>query len=65
MLVLGVVIWYLVPQRANVQTSSRKRHAPQKQPAQSGAGSFCHSCGEAAQPGDKFCRACGVELRSG
>jgi hypothetical protein len=24
---------------------------------------YCHACGHAAQPGDRFCRKCGTELR--
>lgn len=26
---------------------------------------YCHECGTRASPGDRFCRACGVKLRSG
>lgn len=31
--------------------------------AQTGRARFCHNCGAKADPGDRFCRECGTELR--
>jgi hypothetical protein len=65
-MIAGVVIWYMLPQRraANV---IRKRH-PLGSPItgiknEPGEALFCHQCGQRAQPGDIFCRSCGTKLR--
>jgi hypothetical protein len=63
LMVLGVVIWYLVPQRKQ-PASARKRHVPVAPKNEKGSGNvFCTSCGTRAQPGDLFCRSCGTKLR--
>ena len=64
LLVLGVVVWYLLPQRKQ-EPVKRKRHTPaSRKPAQPGGTNFCHNCGHPAQSGDKFCRSCGARLRT-
>jgi len=34
------------------------------EPAKKAAGRFCPQCGQAARPGDQFCRKCGTKLRT-
>ena len=64
MMILGIVIWYLVPRRTQKRVP-RKRHAPTPpgKVAQGPAGVFCHNCGERSQADDVYCRACGTKLR--
>jgi hypothetical protein len=66
-MVAGVAIWYMLPQR-RMASVSRRRHtlsptstaSGKKEP---GTALFCHHCGQRAQPGDIFCRSCGTKLR--
>lgn len=74
LLIGGGVIWYR--RSGNVQFRSSETKA-QRRPRtraskpgevseeQDGAGVYCHQCGKRASPGDRFCRACGAELRLG
>lgn len=67
LMVLGVVIWYLVPQRTGFsrrQQSAppRKRHTPAAR-SEGPPGAFCHNCGTRSQAGDQYCRSCGAKLR--
>ncbi len=63
-LMLVVGLWYLAPQRIR-NMGNRKRHSPHRTGEHvQEHGIFCHNCGEPSRPGDKFCRACGVKLRT-
>jgi hypothetical protein len=46
----------------------RKRHAVRSaaEPGEADGGQVhCSQCGKRAQPGDRFCRACGARIRRG
>lgn len=52
-----------------VVSQQQKARKPSKRPAQSqaqqaSAVKFCHTCGVAFRPGDRFCRQCGQALKS-
>ncbi len=63
-LILGGGVWYWLSGRSSsgAMGRARKRHAtqPEDVPADS---AYCPQCGKRAQPGDRFCRACGTKLR--
>lgn len=66
---LGVLVWlsFARPELfTRTPERSRKRHVRR---ASGGAKYqsavvYCHACGRRAEPGDRFCRACGEQLRS-
>lgn len=66
LVVAGWVYWS--SSRTNrVATNSRKRHVArvsESEPAGNGQ-VHCSQCGKRAEPGDRFCRACGARLRRG
>lgn len=73
-LVGGGVWWFGRSQRKIQQAEARprpprvkaKKHPPRPRPIAPPAEKltvFCHQCGQAAQPGDTFCRNCGTKLR--
>ncbi|RME89020.1 MAG: zinc ribbon domain-containing protein [Anaerolineae bacterium] len=56
----GLYFW----QSSRPAPSKRKRHATRREAVVSdGEAIYCHQCGKRAQPGDRFCRACGTRLR--
>jgi len=63
-LILAGGVWYWLSGRSGGDLSghARKRHSSQveDEPAES---VYCSQCGKRAQPGDRFCRACGSKLR--
>lgn len=61
-LIIGGGAWYWLSGRSSGSGPTRKRHAAQteEEPA---ASAYCSQCGKRAQPGDRFCRACGTKLR--
>jgi hypothetical protein len=75
-LIAGGAIWYVQSGRrkpsskpgqrqrhkAAAQVPARSEPAPTK-PASGQTQIYCHQCGRRASPGDKFCRACGTQLR--
>ncbi len=63
-LILVVGLWYLAPPRIR-EMGNRKRHPSRRvNGATQEKSVFCHNCGAQSQPGDKFCRVCGVKLRT-
>jgi hypothetical protein len=60
LIVVGVV-WYWLSGR-ETSNHGRKRHASQAE-SMGADQAYCHQCGMRAQPGDKFCRACGIRLQ--
>ncbi len=62
-LILGGA-WYFWQSSREEPPRRRRRHAPRRG-TQIGDGQaiYCHQCGKRAQPGDRFCRACGTRLR--
>lgn len=55
----GIYMWKSGVRRS---PTSRKRHAPPPQADETDA-IYCYQCGKRAQPGDVFCRTCGMRLR--
>ncbi len=68
LLIVGGGLWYwqsgrqqAVPHR---ELHRRNKHAENLAAEGSEASNiYCHQCGKRAGPGDRFCRACGTELR--
>lgn len=74
----GLIVWQLTlrangrrvrkpsPRRVQSTTPAIVRPAkdanPKRKVATTQPKRFCHECGEQAQPGDRFCRACGTPL---
>jgi hypothetical protein len=65
--------WYVGRQQG--RKASRQRKPQPSRPAPKGGATttptkkppvarYCHNCGQAAQPGDTFCRHCGAQLKS-
>jgi hypothetical protein len=73
LLILGVVllvgggVWYWQSGKRKEKTpETRRRRKPAAERSQTGSTEsyvYCHSCGKRADPGDRFCRACGTPLR--
>jgi hypothetical protein len=61
LIVVGVV-WYWLSGRETSGDHGRKRH-PSQVEGKGTEQAYCHQCGMRAQPGDKFCRACGIRLQ--
>ena len=68
---LGIVafgsfrFWQASREEANARRSkSTRRGRRTKASGGSGKVVFCHECGTQSQPGDRFCRNCGVRLRN-
>ncbi len=64
-LIVGGAWWYWQsgrgtdrpqPRRKRKSAASRKIGGPEEH-------AYCHQCGKRAAPGDRYCRACGTELR--
>ncbi len=64
--------WYLGRQQGRKASRSRKpqpsRPRPRADsptpPRKTPPARYCHKCGQAAQPGDTFCRHCGAQLKN-
>jgi hypothetical protein len=73
LLLFGGGLWYWQSSRNKAEQVRRPRHKPagQRQPPANTTSApgqdniYCHQCGKRAGPGDKFCRACGTQLRPG
>jgi hypothetical protein len=64
LMMIGGVAWYLQSGRTTQPVPARRRHrSPQMDDTSATDGSFCHECGKKSAPGDRFCRACGTQLR--
>ena len=71
-LILAGLLWFYQQRRVNLAAAStnRRRHTypPREKstsaPASSNGTIYCHQCGKRANPGDTFCRSCGVKLRT-
>lgn len=71
MLIAGGLIWSIIINRRPAQETiarRRRRAASHSDPtvvAETGdsLAIYCHQCGKRANPGDRFCRACGSRLR--
>lgn len=68
-LLLGGGLWYYQSGRNHNQEQvtrrRNRRKVPQSESSESDEEGFiyCHQCGKRANPGDRFCRACGTQLR--
>lgn len=67
-LIIGGGVWYWRSGRQKPQTT-RSRRVRRRASATIDSGGaaegnvYCHQCGKRAAPGDRFCRACGTQLR--
>lgn len=63
-LILGGGAWYWLSGRSSSAGTgrARRRHTAQTDDDAT-ASAYCSQCGKRAQPGDRFCRACGTKLR--
>lgn len=61
----GGGLWFYQSRRQGQISPARRRHSAPARPdtAQSDGDVYCHQCGRRAAAGDRFCRACGAELR--
>ncbi len=72
LLILAGAVWYWRTSRMDVPEPSRRRRrrpkgrettVPKGGGVPQGMTVYCHQCGRRAEPGDRFCRACGARLR--
>jgi uncharacterized OB-fold protein len=56
----GLYMWKSGTRRSS---ASRKHHAQTQQASETSA-VYCYQCGKRAQPGDVFCRTCGMRLKA-
>lgn len=78
LIISGTLIWQGLKERSQQQQKKKelvrrqsprsspvlsKRRAAPIPPATGEAAQFCHQCGRAAQPEDRFCRQCGTQLK--
>jgi hypothetical protein len=65
LLLLLALAWQLWGDRLTTARAgaSRKPRPAHRSRRAANAVRYCHQCGEAAQPGDRFCRACGTRLK--
>jgi hypothetical protein len=59
--IAGFVVW----QRGNQVTKVVKRQKPRQPKEGEDEFIYCSQCGKRAQPGDVFCRTCGMRLKRG
>jgi hypothetical protein len=65
-LVAGGIVWYWISGRnSGTPLKARKRHAVANIDEDENEQAYCSQCGKRAQPGDRFCRACGARLKRG
>jgi hypothetical protein len=63
LIVSGIVAgFYMWKNGTRRSFGSRKRHEQGEQASETEA-IYCHQCGKRAQPGDVFCRTCGMRIR--
>jgi len=69
LLIVGGAIWYWQSGREqpDVKPKGRRRKpsARSEGTVEEEGHAYCHQCGKRALPGDRFCRACGSQLRTG
>ena len=69
LLMVGGAIWYWQSGREQPEVkpkgSRRKPSANIEGTVEEEGHAYCHQCGKRASPGDRFCRACGSQLRTG
>lgn len=69
LLIVGGGWWYWQSGRTKARPERRARHKPAAQrnaaPVAAENQVYCHQCGKRAVPGDRFCRTCGTQLRTG
>lgn len=67
LLIIGGGVWYWQSGRNKEESEPRPRHKPaaERQAVSSEGYIYCHQCGKRAASGDRFCRTCGAQLRTG
>ena len=67
LLIVGGGFWYWQSGRERPQAQPvprrRKKSTPMEGETTQGGHVYCHQCGKRASNGDRFCRACGTQLR--
>lgn len=61
---VGAASIYLLQPRNRFAAQKRQTHRPRAE-TRGKAEVYCHQCGARAEPGDRFCRVCGTQLRLG
>jgi hypothetical protein len=69
-LIIGGGVWYWRSGRQSSQPTRTRRTRRKSSGARVANGAtevniYCHQCGKRAAPGDRFCRTCGTQLRTG
>ncbi len=59
---IGAASIYLLQPHNRFAARKRLTHRPRAE-TKSKTEAYCHQCGARAQPGDRFCRVCGTQLR--
>lgn len=69
-LIVGGGVWYWRSGRQSPQPTRtrrvRRKASSARAPSETAeVNVYCHQCGKRAAPGDRFCRTCGTQLRTG
>jgi hypothetical protein len=69
-LIIGGGVWYWrsgrqKPQPAHARRTRRKPASASPTSGEAEVNVYCHQCGKRAAAGDRFCRTCGTQLRTG
>lgn len=66
LVLIGAGVIYFLSSRKGGRSrgTGRERHVPSRTDEGVAGTTYCYQCGRRAQPGDRFCRACGTRLRS-
>jgi hypothetical protein len=67
LIVVGVWWFWQGERKVTRQRADKRRRrrvaAPEASQVKEGEVVYCHQCGKRAEPGDRFCRVCGTELK--
>lgn len=64
LLVIGALAWQYAQNRQDARpVKPRPQRRQTTKPKASKSAKFCHECGQATQPNDRFCRNCGTQLK--
>jgi hypothetical protein len=67
LLIAGGGLWYWQSGREKPESAPQPRRRKKASPIEETGGEaqhiYCHQCGKRASNGDRFCRACGTQLR--
>ncbi len=63
LLIIGGLVYLFLQSNRGGKSQRRNRHAPRSE-EEPNSEIYCHQCGTRAHAGDRFCRVCGVKLRT-